>query len=227
MIDAKPWESITSTSTVPSQAFQHQTTSSRETQISTSLLSLVQLPQCPAQIRTTLAVCCILATRTWRVKTNHSSMGAEEYIAVAQTTSRLTMNNSSQEEVVDQTTAITLAPIHLSAIARPTTLEDRSHSTTLTRRTASVTNNSASVTNRSIPSATPHLWMKFKLLFFKRKSSLVKMVRLPTMLLDSHQRSQSRLTQISRLRDWERPQRSSVTWTSHPLTLEEVTQRAA
>ncbi len=154
-------------------------------------------------------------------------MGAEEYIAVAPMTSRLTMNNSSQEEVVDQTTVITLAPIHLSAIAKLTTLEDRSHSTILTRRIASVTNNSASVTSRSIPSATLHLWMKFKLLFFKRKSSLVKMVRPLTMHLDSLQRSQSMLIQISRLRDKERPQKSSATLTSHPLTLEEVTLRAA
>jgi hypothetical protein len=84
-------------------------------------------------------------------------MGAEEYIAVAPMTSKLTMNNSSQEEVVDQTTVITLAPIHLSAIAKLTTLEDRSHSTILTRRIASVTNNNASVTSRSIPSATLHL----------------------------------------------------------------------
>ena len=84
-------------------------------------------------------------------------MGVEEYIAVAPTTSRLTMNNSSLEEVVDQTTAITLAPIHFSAIARTIMLEGRSHSTTLTRKTASVTNNNASVTNRSTPSATPHL----------------------------------------------------------------------
>lgn len=83
-------------------------------------------------------------------------MGAEEYLAVPPTTSRLTMNNSSQEEVVDQTTAITLVLIRLSGIARLTTLEDRSHSITLTRKTASVTNNSASVTSRSTPSATLH-----------------------------------------------------------------------
>ncbi len=83
-------------------------------------------------------------------------MGAVEYIAVAPTTSRLTMNNSNQEEVVDLTTAITLAHIRSSGIARPIMLEDRSHLTILTRKTATVTNNSASVTSRSIPSATLH-----------------------------------------------------------------------
>ena len=83
-------------------------------------------------------------------------MGAAGYIAVALTTSRLTMNNSSQEEVVDLTTAITLAHIRSSVIARPIMQEDRSHSTILTRKTATVTNNSASVTSRSIPSATLH-----------------------------------------------------------------------
>ena len=81
-------------------------------------------------------------------------MVLEESLAVPLTTSRLTMNNSSQEEVVDQTTAIILALIRSSGIARPITLVDRSHSITLTRKTASATNSSAFVTNRSIRSGT-------------------------------------------------------------------------
>ena len=90
------------------------------------------------------------------MKTSRTSMAAEEYIAVPPMTSRLTMNNSSQEEAVDQTTAITLAPIRSLGTARPIMREDRSRSTILTRKTASVTNSNAFVINRSIPSATLH-----------------------------------------------------------------------
>jgi hypothetical protein len=69
--------------------------------------------------------------------------------------------------------------------------------------------------------------MKFKLLFFKKKSSLVKMLH-PTILLDSPQRNLPLKIKIFRLKDREKRQRSSVTWTSHHLTLGKVTlQRAA
>jgi hypothetical protein len=51
--------------------------------------------------------------------------------------------------------------------------------------------------------------MKFKLIFFKRKSSLAKMPH-PTMLLDLLLRNLPQI-KISRLKDREKPQRSSVT----------------